>query len=73
MSIYSIISIKVNFRKKGISMVAIMSKEDPKKVAELVESSICVFMGTSEDGGILIFIPNQREKDLEKVRVECER
>ena len=54
-------------------MVAIMRKEDPKKAAELVKSSTCVFMGTSEDGGTLIYIPSEREKDLEKVRIECER
>jgi len=72
MLIYSIISTKVSFRKKGLSMSAEMRKVDPEKAAELVKSSACVFMGTSQGGGTLIYISPAKEIDLEKMKVKCE-
>ena len=54
-------------------MTAKMRKVDPKKAAELVKRSDSVFMGTSENGGTLIYVSPEKGKDLEKVKFECER
>ena len=53
-------------------MSAEMRKVDPEKAAELVKSSACVFMGTSQGGGTLIYISREKEIDLEKMKVKCE-